>query len=364
MNDVNAHDRKLRICLIGDAWSIHTRRWARWLRSNGHYVAILSTTNIDGSGTKEIFKDDYDYQITAKLRDGPMGYLAAVVMVRSVAKDLKIDVVHGLYLTSGGFLAALSGHKNKVVSAWGSDINRDMKDGKIKRFMVRYALKHSKMVFASSIALSESVRALGLKDDIRIIRFGPNMEKFRPQGIRHYEKFTYLSIRKPEPIYRQEAIVEAFENIASGLDARLLVQRPSSKNNDLFMRIMNSPMKEKIGFWDERDHDDMPELYGAAHVGISVPESDGFSSAVVECMACGTPVIMPHEGDTELVNPDISVRDGRSLEDAMRKAHRLWSEDNHQWTEQRHRARMTAELYGNFDINMQKAEAAYYEMVG
>jgi glycosyltransferase involved in cell wall biosynthesis len=230
--------------------------------------------------------------------------------------------------------------------------------------MVRYGLKHGGLVFATSIRLHEEILAQFPALNVKIIRFGPNMEKFRPQGIRQYENFTILSIRKPEPIYHQEEIVKAFENIASGLDIRLLIQRPSSKNFDLFMRKMGSPLAERIGFWDERTHEEMPGLYGAAHVGVSIPESDSFSSAVVECMACGTPVIMPSDGDTELVNPDISVGKGRTLEDAMLKAYNLWATDGHQWAEQRHRARMTAELYGNFDINMQKAEKYYHEVLG
>jgi glycosyltransferase involved in cell wall biosynthesis len=36
----------------------------------------------------------------------------------------------------------------------------------------------------------------------------------------------------------------------------------------------------------------MAQYYNAADIGISVPYSDGTPSSVLECMACGTPVIL------------------------------------------------------------------------
>lgn len=355
---------KLRIGIVGDGHSIHIRRWGRWLREHGHYVAMLSTTDVQGQDSHAELKDDYDLMWTVKVRAGPLGYLSAIIEVRSFVRSLRLDLVHGMYLTNGGFIASCSGAKKKVVSAWGPDIFKDAKQSRVKRFMVKYSLKHATQVFVDSIALECEVAGLA-RVRAKIIRFGANLEKFRPRGIKKYDKFTMLSIRKSEPLYNPIEIVKAFEEVASGMDARLLLQRPTSKEYDVLMAVWNSPFKERIGFWDERPHESMPELYGSAHVGISMPDSDGCSVAVIECMACGTPVIMSLTGAMELVEYPYCADQGtkhNQLSDAMAFMYKVHSENPEQFIEMGRKARERAERYGNFELSMHKAEDCYYGM--
>jgi glycosyltransferase involved in cell wall biosynthesis len=102
-----------------------------------------------------------------------------------------------------------------------------------------------------------------------------------------------LSPRRMEPLYRIADIVDAWERErSSGRRSVLaLASDGGSLEPHLRERVAVSDRKEDLRILPALDYGDMPALFAAADVVVSVPESDGTPMSVLEALATGTPVI-------------------------------------------------------------------------
>jgi glycosyltransferase involved in cell wall biosynthesis len=273
----------MKICLIGDANSIHIRRWAEWFKDRGHEIQMISLTPMNTP------IEIYDKYVYIAKRTGPFGYFRTIFPVRNMIRRWKPDIVNGHYISSAGFYTSMSGAKAKVVSAWGSDVYWDTKK-RLQAVTTRYAINHANVCFANSNHLIDTIKGMCPKADVRKVIFGVDTELFKPKPIKH-DKFRFLSIRQTAKLYNQLTIVQAFES--ADLDAELWIFKPTADSFDVMDYVKSRPALEKKVVWlDNRPYDEMPELFNSVDVGISIPSTDTSSTAMLECMACGVPVIV------------------------------------------------------------------------
>lgn len=119
----------MKICYFADAQSIHTERWVKWFVKRGHEVHLISF--------KKAKIENVNFHYIGPLKSVPyFSILCSPILfllflkfrtIRKLIKEIDPDIVHGHYLTEHGFLAAASGFKPLVVSAWGSDVLINMK---------------------------------------------------------------------------------------------------------------------------------------------------------------------------------------------------------------------------------------------
>src|SRR4030042_219739 len=119
---------------------------------------------------------------------------------------------------------------------------------------------------------------------------GVETNVFVPKPELKPEVFTFLSGRSSYPAYNILRILSAFEML-KGTDSRLLLQRSRNPYPELEDAVNRSPAKDRIEWTPMRHHHEMPDLFGQAHVTISIPKSDSSSATMMESMACGVPVI-------------------------------------------------------------------------
>ena len=272
----------MKLCLIGDGNSIHIVRWAEWFANKGHDVQMISLTRL-----REPSKAFSRY-CEIPVLTGPLAYLRRIFPIRDAVTSWAPDIVHGHYLTSAGFYAAMSGCSKVVVSAWGSDIYKDA-NNKYKAWCIKYAMNHADVVLGDSNHIVKVVKGMCPNARAEKIIFGIDTEKFKPAPIPH-DKFRFLSTRATSPIYNPMAIVQGFE--VANLDAELWMYLPTVECQDVKDYVDAKPeLKSKVVWIANRQYDQMPELYNSVDVGISVPSWDSSSTAMMECMACGVPVI-------------------------------------------------------------------------
>ena len=84
-------------------------------------------------------------------------------------------------------------------------------------------------------------------------------------------------------------IIRAFAAIQKQTGSKLMMARPENKT--YYEYIDQGGIADHVEFYDPRPYHEMPELYNKADCGISMPDWDSSSTAMLECMACGTPVI-------------------------------------------------------------------------
>ena len=270
--------------MIGNGDSVHIMRMADWLRVHGHRVQMISVTP-----TSPEFSKRYDECVDVVRRPGFRGYVSRVLPIRKYVRRMQPDIVHGHYLTAGGFYATWSGHDVVFTSAWGSDIYQDVKR-RSQRILVRSAIRGSDVVTGDSDHILSEVRKYSPNVRTHKFLFGVDTNLFVPKPELKAKDFTFLSGRSSYELYNPIRIVHAFEML-DGKDSRLLLQRSKFPYPELEKAVQNSPVKDRIDWCPSRDHSKMPELFGRAHVTISIPSSDSSSAVMMESMSCGVPCI-------------------------------------------------------------------------
>jgi glycosyltransferase involved in cell wall biosynthesis len=106
-----------------------------------------------------------------------------------------------------------------------------------------------------------------------------------------------LSIRQCHPHYNIDIIIRAVARVREEIpDVRLLVKLVSQDANDPYLAEMRALANElalgdAVVYVPQVSYAEIPDLYRAAEVVLSVPSSDGLPVSVLEAMACGAPVI-------------------------------------------------------------------------
>ena len=167
----------LRICLIGNADSIHVQRWARHFSQRGFDVSLLSyyqpRVTFGGNPSVHFVRAREPGARRAGTRSvAAMGRFPGMLRLVTAARlrvggfyreltRINPDVVHAHYVSDYGFLAALSGRHPLVVSAWGSDLLTDPRLSVITQRLVRWVLTRADLVTYNADQLGKVALAMG-----------------------------------------------------------------------------------------------------------------------------------------------------------------------------------------------------------
>lgn len=273
----------MKLLLVADAQSVHTRRWAEAFRDRGDSVEVASfrPATIDGVTVHRL--------PTGGL--GRSGYLLAIPVLRRLARALRPAVVHAHYVTSYGFLAAAAGLHPLLVTAWGSDVLLSPQASRLSRWLTAYALRRADQVTTVAEHMNAAVVALGaLPARVSALPFGVDTALFRPPRLPRpaAPPLRVVCTRNFAPVYSVQTVVEA---------ARLLRERGVLLSLDLVgagplqaalhAQVAAAGLAPLSVFHGHVDHPRLVQLLGAAHVFVSPALSDGNNISLNEAMACG-----------------------------------------------------------------------------
>src|SRR5262249_6431163 len=234
--------------------------------------------------------------------------------LRRVAAALEPDIVHAHYLPEYGGVAARAGLRPLVCSAWGSDV---LLGGWLARWRSRSALNAATLVLADSAHLAREASALAARDvQVDVVRWGLDLERFSPGSAVEAREALGLpsngplvaGVRGLRPLYNPELQLEAFARIrATRPEARFLLKHPlTSTPPSIGAAIERLGLEDAVTVLGNAPHGELPAVYRAADVVVSIPSSDSSPRSVWEALACGRPVVvsdLPWARD-ELVDGD------------------------------------------------------------
>jgi glycosyltransferase involved in cell wall biosynthesis len=295
----------MKICILANALSVHTQRWAKAFAEKGHDVHLLSIRHIELPGvnvhTINIGRVNSKSVILTFL-----SYLYLLLTAQRLLKKLKPDVVVAYYTITYGVIAAFAGYHPFVVQLMGNDVIfcTSWIAAAIKRRLNRYALKRTDMICSTSrFMIDRTVDLRPATVPIKHIPFGVDCELFRPvarQETKENEKrFVIGFVKTLSPKYAPDILISAMPEICRQLPhARLVIIGQGPMKTQLQNMAGKLGIMDKVEFAGFIPNAKLPEFFNSFEVFAhpSRWDSETFGVVVVEASACGCPVVATRVG--------------------------------------------------------------------
>jgi glycosyltransferase involved in cell wall biosynthesis len=290
----------LRVALIGDPNSVHTRRLASDLADRGHeiHLVVPSTDSIVGSLDSRVTVHFFLAWPRSRIRG--VGLVRASRDLSRLMSAIRPDVLHSQSVSRYGLAAWLSRFRPYAITVWGSDVLIVPGLSRRRRIQTRLALAGAALVIAGSEHLRKAAIAAGARPArTRYVHLGVDVDRYSPGDgadlrarLQLGDSRVVLSPRAIGPIYRQDVVVDAFARLPA--DTLLLVTRHNAREAELAAvdaRARALGVADRVRIVPPVSEADVPDLYRLSSVVVSVPASDGGPNAVVEALACGRPIV-------------------------------------------------------------------------
>lgn len=293
----------LRLCFIGNANSIHTRRWIQPFVEQGHTVHLLSYRTMSGTLPGVKTTDLTSIVNTRKLRFAYWGW-----WVRHYVHRLKPHILHAHQIQAAGWLGALTGYHPFVVSGWGSDILVEPHKSALRRLLVSIVLHQCDALTVPSRLLYNEAKSLGYPEvQMHLIPWGIDTSIFRPLPRDRIATRTQLGIdddtkvllcpRRISPLCNIDTVLKSIKFVSPSVPKLRLVLLRFSVDSSYMAELQRLIVEEGLSdivTWlpSQESPNDMARLYRMADVTVSVPSSEGYGFTVFEAMAAGCPTII------------------------------------------------------------------------
>jgi glycosyltransferase involved in cell wall biosynthesis len=319
----------MRVALCADGRSPHTYRWANAVADRGHDVAVVWESQDFAGADLAPYRDSISHHTHVRPtpeRQPWMLPLAPITAYR-LARALRADIVHGLYLSGYGWTAHALRTRPLVLSALGTDV-LDLDRETALSFPVggaataygvwrtRRAVAAADVVFADSAAIADAVVRHVPGTNTRLVRFGVEIRPAIPTARSEWRTrlgvdenaFVALSSRVIQANYNIDTIIRAFAEIRDQVPGSILVLKEYPPSSDVDYRRRCFELVEELDLGDavravgELESKELLELHAAADVYLSVPSRDGTAVSVLEAMAAGVAVVAT---DAPGIDPEI-----------------------------------------------------------
>jgi glycosyltransferase involved in cell wall biosynthesis len=382
----------MRVALSADGRSPHTQRWANAVADRGHEVAVVWASQDLGGADLTPYRDSISHHayVRATPQRRPWMLPFAPVTADRLARALRPDLVHGLYLSGYGWTAHALRVRPLVLSALGSDVldlekesARSFPPGAATSYGVwrtRRAVAAADVVFADSTAIADSVKRHVPNTETRIIRFGAEIRSATPTARSEWRRrlrvderdFVALSSRLLRPNYNIDTVIRAFAEIRNRIPGSILVLKENTPFSDVdyrrhcFELIDELGIREVVRTVGELDGEELLTLYAAADVYLSVPSRDGTAVSVLEAMAAGVAIVAT---DAPGIDPEILRTKETALlvppgdPAALASAVVALGRDRGFRERLARRAEEIVRLHGDFDRELDRAVELYEDLV-
>ncbi|HWQ88824.1 MAG TPA: glycosyltransferase [Desulfitobacteriaceae bacterium] len=308
----------MRICFLGDAGSIHLRRWVDYFIKAGYEVDIISFSPCPIEGPT--------VHLLAKGRTGRLAYIIGMFKIRRLLKKIQPDLLHAHYATSFGLLAVLSGFHPLVVSAWGSDVLVAPKQSILLKLTVELVLKKADALTSDSSYMSRCMLELlkGRPKILKTVTMGVSREWFKSLSSGPKNELQILSLRGHQVIYNIDIILRSMADVLQAVpEAVLVVAGEGPETNTLQVLASSLGILENVKFVGQLPHDQVKDYLNQSAISVSVPSSDATAVSLLETMACGSfPVVSDLPANREWVEDSVNglivaIRDTSDLSRAL-----------------------------------------------
>ncbi|KQW26013.1 glycosyltransferase [Acidovorax sp. Root402] len=293
------------LCLLGDASSPHTRRWALEMRARGWHVSLITARPEPLDGVEQ-------YILPPVQR--PTDWLLRASAARRYVNELSPNIVHAHYVTSYGYLAARCAHHPLVMTAWGSDLLVTPHTRPWMRWLTGWTLRRADLITGDSVDLVEAALQYHPRAPVHEVHWGVDRTRFSPAPWESKDCLHIVSLRAWEPNYQISTLIDAFAILCVQLldvPMRLHLLGGGSLEPALRSKVQAHGLAQNVIFHGRLDDAGMAAVLARCKISISVPISDATSVAMLESMACGLAVVASDlPANRQWIDPELLVPAG------------------------------------------------------
>ena len=287
----------MKILLLGEP-SANTSNWMHALQEQpGVTLQLWSMTRF--SGFLKIFS-----------------VAIAIVQVRRVIRVFKPDILIGYRTTSYGFIGAFSGFYPLVIAAQGeSDV---WPPGHWSNFftskMARMAIKRAALIHAWGAHMARSLFTLGAdQSKVLISHRGIRIDNFRyHKPFQENSRATFICTRSLFPEYHHDLILntlKALEDHFVDIEFLLVIVGNGNLKNALVEYAKQINIHSEIIWTGRIPPERISDWLGKSDVYISLPDTEGVSSSLLEAMASGCyPIVTDLPANREWIKDSLNGR--------------------------------------------------------
>lgn len=349
----------MRICILADADSIHTRKWVEYFLKLNYEVHLVSMRN-----AKFKYSDEVKIYLIQPIVNSKLSYFLLISKVKNIVNKIKPDILHSFYASSYGMLGMMCDFHPYVISAWGSDIYEFPNKSFLNKLLLKKILNSGEAICSTSNDMAVEIKNY-YNGKVVLTPFGVDTERFKMDTPILQKEYITIGITKNlEKIYGINYLIEAFAQICSKEeDLRLLIVGDGKEKQNLQQLCKEKGIVNKVSFVGRVANNDIPKYINQMDIVCFPSLSESFGVAAVEAQACGRPVIATRVGGLKeividnyngyLIEPgnieDIKekimfmIKDKKKMKEFSKNA-REYVQKNYNWYDN---AKIMSDLYEN-----------------
>ena len=276
---------KNKYLILGDGSSPHIVKWVKELVLYFD-VYLISLNGVSDEILEYLNRENvFILNEQASATGGNHKLIFKLPQIRKRIKEIEPDYINAHYLSSYGFLAALS--KSSIESAtliqstWGSDVLLEPFLNFIRKSMAKYSLKKADFVTSDSWHMADVVEQLVGKKETIVFPFGfEKIEKFTMEK----EKLIF-SNRALKDFYNIKEIIKWFSKQED--EYQLVIANEGIEKNNLKKLVQQLSLSSRVLFVGYLSEEEQKGYYQKAKYYVSIPDSDATSVSLLEAMQYG-----------------------------------------------------------------------------
>ena len=281
----NNKKMKQKYLLLADGSSPHILKWAKELVKYFD-VYIISLNGVSQELLKVIDSSNI-YVLNNKTisTGGNYKLIFKLPQIKKIIKSISPDYLSAHYLSSYGFLGALSASvvpsMKLIQSTWGSDVLVEPFINSLRKIIAKYALSKANFITSDSWYVGDVITDLVGKKEIIVFPFG--FDKIEKNSISK-EKIIF-SNRALKDFYKIDKILQWFARQDD--DYKLVIANDGVERDKLELLTKKLGIESRVQFVGYLSTEEQEEYYKKAIYYISIPSFDATSVSLLEAMMYG-----------------------------------------------------------------------------
>jgi len=297
----------MRICILGDATCVHTKRVAEGLAARGHFVRVVSykAEYIRGVRVEKFAVPRFSPRYPARWHRRRCMYLRRIMHGH--------DVVHVNFLNDWGITPEIAAGGCLVVSPWGSDIVKPpdldaYPDGLLETRQRLLRMADRVIVYGTPFAETVAEFAGLDRDEIVSVPLGVDVRAFTPLSDDERRPATVGFFKGFRAVYGPTVWIEAMPLVLEAVpDARFDMVGDGPMLAACHELVRRLGVEGSVNWVPRQPHESVPGMIGSWSLSVMPSICEAFGVAALECAAMKTPVVA-----SDVCGFHETVRDGET----------------------------------------------------